>query len=309
MSLLLPLLLCALPAFAIYLRLRSLPPTYSLRHYTLNPPSPVHPDGYPTSMWQNMGFWARPSALPGRLAQADYCAAAEALVREVLRVFTGKGRKGAGGRIERVLEVGCGCGDSVPVLAKMGVKRYVGVNLTAEQVSMARGRYKDVCVHGAEFICADGGAPEAWDRELRGEMETWEHGLLLGVDSLYHLDRQRLLRWVPSGWDFAAFDLVRGPGCTGWKRVVLAVLLWASRSGGSVGGMPTAEEYMAMLVRNGWKEEDIEMVDVSENVFPGVSRYLRERTQVKWKIGGRVAGWWWSSQTVRGYIVVAKNKQ
>ena len=86
----------------------------------------------------------------------------------------------------------------------------------------------------------------------------------------------------------------------------------------SWGNIMTRAEYVCMLKRCGYREENITMTDISEHCFEGFDTFTREHMK-RWDamggsnvipravtMMGSVMGWWARSGTVREYVIIAK---
>ncbi len=81
----------------------------------------------------------------------------------------------------RIADIGCGAGGTLDYLRRRGFTRLSGVDISAEQVSLARERGFDVLEGSAvDFLAA---APDSWD-------------LLIALDFIEHFERSELPRLV-----------------------------------------------------------------------------------------------------------------
>jgi hypothetical protein len=113
-----------------------------------------------------------------------------------------------------------------------------------------------------------------------------------------------------------AFDLLLSDQATPWERFVLRLMCL-------VAGMPfanfvTKTGYKKILTEAGYESTLIEMRDISEQVFPGIAKFLRKQDAELSKYGmtiGRYKGaanafdWWGQTGVVRGVIVVVRRSE
>jgi len=111
-----------------------------------------------------------------------------------------------------------------------------------------------------------------------------------------------------------AFDLLWGDNISATDRFLLrsvSRLLSAPYS-----NFVTEGDYKVQLLEAGFEESKITMSDITNDVFPGLSGFLRRHdrelrgigvtsfTQFRW--AGRLFRWFATGRVVRAYIVVAK---
>jgi SAM-dependent methyltransferase len=202
-------------------------------------------NGGAASTWINLGLWPAARGDGGAEAEGEdragraqpqlgedgataYAAACRSLALSVARA----GRLGPG---HRVLDVGCGCGDSLALWLELGVAEAVGVNVTASECALARLRLEAAGVEPARgsVVCADGIAFV--------ERGGARFDRVVSVDALYHLDTRRrfltsLLGASPGAGRFAAadtfgsadlvpLDTLRTGSCgSGWALLLRAAL-------------------------------------------------------------------------------------
>lgn len=241
-----------------------------------------------------------------------------------------------------LIDLGFGCGDqTLYLLARRFPRRlgrYVGITNLASQTELAAQRLAVDAEIAPEvkdrvdLFTADAGDPASWGPELQnaisstsstnsgpaaddggsGSRETW----LLALDTLYHFRPSRVpifshARSIDAS--LMAFDLLLAESVSLWPRLLLWAVCWLA--GIPVGNLSTRDEYVAMLVRAGYRIEGIEVRDVSACVFRGLAGFLERRDVLLGKFGlglGRFRGarwvfeWWARSGVVRGVVVVAR---
>ena len=188
-----------------------------------------------------------------------------------------------------------------------------------------------------KLFCADAAQPAKWTEELKEtitpnlakqlreksqtysllklrKQETW----VLGLDTLYHFSpsRQPIFNhaYQKLQASIMAFDLIFGEGTTLVERTCMRII--ALVMGCPMGNFMTAIEYRKQLLKAGYEEDKVEIIDISEFVFKGLADYLKKRDEDlevylgrgigAYKVFGWVLRWWARSGIVRGCIVVAK---
>lgn len=286
---------------------------YDLSHATLHPPVPIHPhDDLPVTLWQNMGYWPEQQP-PGKISTREYPKACVALLEKILST--------AGWDttpvVPFVVELGFGCGDSAWEIFKgkgaeivngkkrWNVGQYIGISNNKNQLALSKGRYVEDFDDNIRFEFGNGGAPDTWKKNTHdivgsGRGDDW----VLAIDSLYHMDRQKLFTYISSGWNIAAYDLILSDTASGWQLRCFEKV--SKLLGIPHGNLLTQDEYTALLVAAGWDLDNITIEDISPHVFSPLSVYLKQRPQLKWKISGLLFGWLGAWGGIRGCIVVAK---
>ncbi|KAL4879746.1 hypothetical protein BJY04DRAFT_219834 [Aspergillus karnatakaensis] len=221
---------------------------------------------------------------------------------------------------------------------------YTGLTSLPVQASFARSRVAEAQKIKAKdekrqtrasVFCADAADPGKWDGEIHhslptptpntsstreeegqeneGEEETW----LLALDTLYHFlpSRSPLLTYTSTNFDASlmTFDLLLPtPPPSLLTRFLLYILCLVTLTPYS--NLLTESQYRSLLIEAGYDAEKIVFRDISQHVFPGISRFMRQREGLLrdygMKIGGfkwagRVMGWW-GRGVLRGVIVVAR---
>ena len=225
------------------------------------------------------------------------------------------------------------------------VETYVGITNSQSQCSYARQRlqraqtstkmYKSSGsndLKNFELFCEDAALPIKWSSNLKTSIEdmrekpsrlgdtspTW----LLALDTMYHFSPSRmpLLRYAHSelSASFMAFDYMLAdeelaPSII--QRLLLRFICLLTSA--PYGNFLTQKEYRQMLVRVGYRGEDIEIHDISECVFEPLSKFMVGKdTQLRsiglgigaFHVARWIFSWWGSSGIVRGCIVVARQE-
>ncbi|KAJ6002808.1 hypothetical protein N7451_005355 [Penicillium sp. IBT 35674x] len=210
------------------------------------------------------------------------------------------------------------------------IDTYIGITLEPTQAALAKSRVQEaqqkaLSKSSAKIFCADAANPANWPGDLQASVkelsttsqhpstETW----LLALDTIYHF---RPSRWpiIQFAHDtlhasFMAFDLVLADDASFFQRLLMRIVCWAL--GAPFGNMDTQEEYRRLLVNVGYEPSQIEMKDISEHVFGGLSAFLGRRIKEAEPFGlkmGKYRGarvvfnWWARTGIIRGYVVVAR---
>ena len=188
-----------------------------------------------------------------------------------------------------------------------------------------------------KIFCADAAQPAKWADELKEaikpnlakqlrensqksslsklrKQETW----ILGLDALYYFSpsREPIFNhaYQKLQASIAAFDLIFGEGTTLVERICMRII--ALLMGCPMGNFMTASQYKKQLLKAGYEDDKIEISDISEYVFKGLTDYLKKRDEElevnlgrgigNHKMFGWVLRWWSRNGIVRGCIIVAK---
>lgn len=172
------------------------------------------------------------------------------------------------------------------------------------------------------IFAADAAKPDSWEPGLKAatsndhdqKQETW----LLALDTLYHYKPSRTPLITHACHDlqasFMAFDLLLDSSASFTNK--LLVRLMCLLSGIPYTNLLTTTQYEDMLVQAGYDRDMIQMRDISEHVFLGISAYIREKDRElkkfgmgvgKFKVPGWLFGWWGRSGVIRGVVVVARH--
>lgn len=272
---------------------------YALDHAALNAPL------FPQTMWMNMGYWKNTSSFP------EACRALLTLLLEKSGLLSGDAK----GEV-RIIDIGFGCGDqTLAILQTLPGVRYSGITNNPIQLAFLEdrlGKIAPIDKRRAQLCLGDGADPDTWKVEAGAGLETWT----LALDCLYHFrpNREKALRRAAELGSLVAFDLLLSEQAKWWEKGVL----WAITVGMGVPyrNFMTPKQYTDMLVVAGYASNEIEIEDISSDVFGGLAAYIQRRRQEaerwgiggwrKWKVAGWVFGLWDKRGTVRGCVVIAR---
>ncbi|KAH6608343.1 hypothetical protein Trco_001689 [Trichoderma cornu-damae] len=305
---------------------------YGLGHWKLNLKTPL------PSMWMNLG--TRDDGSP-----VDHFD--EAARNMLQRILDAAGLLAAALSARdsvAVLDVGFGCGDQTVALAELirapsrQQFRYVGLTLNAVQLQAARGRLAGALAPergGGEtalglspdsfrLFQADAARPEHWGEAVCTAVdgladESFSERWLMGLDCLYHFSpsRKPIFKRAAQtlGANVMAFDLILSDEASVWGtlavRLLGFVLLCPWRA------FLTEEQYRGQLVECGYDGARVEIRDVSDHVFAGLSGYLRRQDAALGRYGisltgytlvGRVYEWLDRTRVLKAAIVVGRRK-
>ncbi|GAA5982577.1 hypothetical protein JCM10908_006704 [Rhodotorula pacifica] len=219
----------------------------------------------PRTRWFNMGFWTATGTDPN-----DFATAAEELCRRVATAA----RLQPG---ERICEVGYGSGDSTLLLAsEFRPKSYIGFTSLAAQQRLAARRAAEARLSASEVVLRHGDAA----RELP-TLPAESQDVVLAVDCAYHFRlRDDFLSaanraLVPSG-RIALTDLLLPSEPLGLTDYLLLRILFYFANTPWQNFLSPAR-YRTHLVNAGFDPDSIEMHDISDDVWPGFCRFMRER--------------------------------
>ncbi|KAG5921449.1 hypothetical protein E4U42_005848 [Claviceps africana] len=255
-----------------------------------------------------------------------------------------------------VLDLGFGCGDQTLALADMlqaqyrSRFQYVGLSLDALQVQTAqRALDRRLRLDGAgeseseseshgerastrltpasfKLFCADAARPETWSGVIRASVDELagrsfsQQRWMLALDCLYHFSpsRRPAFRLAAGLLDanLMAFDLLLGDEAS--RRDTFLVRLVSLVMNCPLRTFVTEAQYRAQLVDCGYDEEGIEIREVSDHVFAGVSGYLARQEMALsqygigiggFKLAGRLFEWFDRTRVVKAVIVVARTRR
>ncbi|KAF4217931.1 hypothetical protein CNMCM5878_005550 [Aspergillus fumigatiaffinis] len=162
---------------------------------------------------------------------------------------------------------------------------YVGLTVVKSQADFARDRLSHVRsitdlrgtsqeTTDVKIFAANAADPSSWESSLKravfGQSVKGEpiqecmkktHTWLLALDTLYHFQpsRDRLFKYQ----------------ATPWERFVLRLMCLVA--GMPYGNFVTKTGYKKILTEAGYESTLIEMRDISEQVFPGIAKFLRKQ--------------------------------
>lgn len=242
-----------------------------------------------------------------------------------------------------VLDVGIGCGDQTIALAELLQAwsrpqfRYVGITLNATQLEAAQGRLNEALTseHGPnsatklsensfKLFQADAAKPECWSTTIQTSVAGLADGTcserwLMGLDCLYHFSpsRKPIFKHAAQTLDanVMAFDLVLNESASMWQTMVVRLI-------GFLLSCPlytflTVEQYRDQLVECGYDRASVEVRDISDHVFGGLSGYLRKQevalspygiSLAGYNLTARVFEWFDRTRVVKAAIVIGRTK-
>lgn len=243
-----------------------------------------------------------------------------------------------------VLDVGFGCGDQTIALAELIQAssrpqfRYVGLTLNAEQLQAAQERLSGALAleggrenaiglsKGAvKLFQADAAKPESWSSVVHASVdsladEAFSERWLMALDCLYHFSpsRKSIFKLAAKTLDanVMAFDLILNENAPMWQ--IIAVRLLGFLLSCPLYTFLTAEQYRNQLIECGYDEAQIEIRDISDHVFGGLSGYLRKQEVALSRYGislagynltGKVFAWFDRTRVVKAAIVIGRTKR
>lgn len=171
---------------------------------------------------------------------------------------------------------------------------------------------------------ANAAKPETWSSVIRSSVDSvadvvFSERWVMALDCLYYFSpsRKPIFKLAAERLDahFAAFELILDEKASRWNTLLVRLV-------GLVMGCPlytflTEAQYRKQLVECGYDEERIEILDISDHVFAGVSGYLRKQDAALsqygislggLKLGGRLFEWFDRTRVVRAAVMVARTK-
>ncbi|WFD41425.1 hypothetical protein MPSI1_000052 [Malassezia psittaci] len=222
----------------------------------------------PQSEWLNMGDWSHTQSFP------EACEALARRLQEAAQIP----------EQARVLDVGHGCGDSLLMLLQRNTSYVHGVTSLHAHAARAQAR----CGSRAKVHCLDA------TEYLSQTQHTYD--TILALDCAYHFDdRARFFREaydaLAPGGKLALVDLLaaypypsqdtvepsrlpaprRAPSL--WRRFMHSVVCFMS--GTQPKSFVSFETYREQLSEAKFCTKDIEMHDISADVFPGFANFLQ----------------------------------
>ncbi|KHO01887.1 uncharacterized protein MAM_00888 [Metarhizium album ARSEF 1941] len=313
---------------------------YGLGHWKLNVRTPFR------SLWMNLGFWTADDG--SRIDHLDV--AARALLEKIVQAAGLLVENQSGETTSKtndsvaVLDVGFGCGDQTVALAELIQAssrpqfRYVGLTLNAEQLQAAQERLNRALSRedgrigvstpsqGAfKLFRADAARPESWSSAVHASVdsladEAFPERWLVALDCLYHFSpsRESIFKLAAKTLDanVMAFDLVLNENASMWHTIAVRFL-------GFTLSCPfytflTAEQYREQLIECGYDEAHIEIRDISDHVFEGLSGHLSKQQVALSRYGislagynltGKVFKWFDQTRVIKATIVIARTKR
>ncbi|KAK4331124.1 methyltransferase type 11, McyJ-like protein [Rhodotorula toruloides] len=236
----------------------------------------------PQTRWFNMGYWDTHTD-----SFADACAQ---LCRKVAQAA----------RLEphqRICEVGYGSGDSTLLLAReFSPKSYVGLTSLHSQCETAKRRAAEAGLPADQFRLLQGDAATDLAQFPSSSVDA-----VLAVDCAYHFNtRSSFLSsahaLLSPGGSIALTDLLLPSAPLPLtSHLLLRILFLLAKAPWS--NFLTPASYLAQLEAHGF--EGVEMVDISESVWPGFCEFVRGRDE---RMGG-VFGRKWRSLGRYGRVV------
>ncbi|KAK2589813.1 hypothetical protein QQS21_012503 [Conoideocrella luteorostrata] len=308
---------------------------YGLGHWKLNVRTPL------PSMWMNLGFWKSDDGKP----IINFSEATRALLEKMVDTAGLLVKDDATSDTRdaiAVLDLGFGCGDQTIALADMIQAqkrprfRYVGLTLNASQVQTAQRTLhrsvkleNDAVADGLtrdsfKLYRANAAKPETWSRAVRTSVDTladesFSERWLLALDCLYHFSpsRKPIFKFAAQTLDAHAmvFDLVLNEKASKLNTLLIRVV-------GYILSCPfytflTKEQYRDQLIECGYDRAHIEIIEISDHVFAGLSAFLRRQDTALsqygigiggFKLVGRIYEWLDRTRVVNAVIVVARTK-
>ncbi|KAG8409998.1 hypothetical protein J3458_019069 [Metarhizium acridum] len=200
-------------------------------------------------------------------------------------------------------------------------ERLGGALAPEEERGSAIGLSKDAF----KFFRADAAKPESWSSVVHASVdsladEAFSERWLMAQDCLYHLSpsRKSIFKFAAKTLDanVMAFDLILNENASMWQTMAVRLL-------GFVLSCPlytflTAEQYRNQLIECGYDQAQIEIRDISDHVFDGLSGHLRKQEVALSRYGislagysltGRVFAWFDRTRVVGAAIVIGRTKR
>ncbi|BFZ64684.1 hypothetical protein YB2330_005836 [Saitoella coloradoensis] len=284
---------------------------YGLEHALLNNAS-NSPAG---ELWCNMGYWS--SATTFTTANLD--------LLSLLANTADLSAPGAPGRRDTVLDLGTGCGtQSIHLLKSYAFESYTSITSHPAQNRVAKRQLAKRYANGTtgcgtriRVVLGDAANPPP-------EILSKSYTKILALDCAYHFpgprrrffERMHGLLDQDHGGTFALTDIILGDTTSisllnKLKMRALCVLVlgvpWVN--------MIPLHEYKAALVGAGFAVEDIEILDITDDVFAPFAAWITstsaaavdsQRGWRMYKIFARVLRWWAENGVVRFIVVRAR---
>ncbi|KAI1943066.1 hypothetical protein LOZ66_000761 [Ophidiomyces ophidiicola] len=228
-------------------------------------------------------------------------------------------------------------------------QQYIGITLDRTQYEFAKSRMKTSkyieptqtrlqSPKAPQLFCGDAGRPSSWPQDLQqavslafaterpqGSLSPIEtERYVLALDSAYHFQpsRREILSYSHCVLraHFIAFDIFLAPPSSSLRSVFNGLLLRLLTPALSApfSNFMTMSAYKRELQEAGYAVENITIEDITEDVFPGLARFLERRDQElaefglagfsKWRMSGWIFKWLSFGDALRAGIVIAKWK-
>lgn len=259
--------------------------------------------------WGNLGYWENAE---------DYSDACRALALLL-------GEQAGLDRRSLVFDAGFGCGDQLLLWRDhFHVGRIRGVNLSHSQTAYARNRLTEAGHpdEAAAIVQGDIGDPEIWRVALDGK----EPSHIVALDCTYHFpDRVAFFHLAqqhlaPAG-RLALTDFMLADDHDS-SALVHRLLRWMLKcSHIAEANIVHRDRYRRQLRESGF--DDIQMIDVSDHVMPGFTRFIRKLRRdnssagpsrkpgwfglLKYRVTGRFLEWAYRRSVLR-YCVISATK-
>jgi len=261
---------------------------YGLFHLSLNKLPGEDPNIPPETEWLNMGFWRNTNVFP------QACTALAIKLIQAAQCKTG----------DRILDVGHGTGESlILLLSGLSVPRPSTITgITSLPVHHLRSRERvdrllsslkdprpDVYLHLGDAVCQRTIAEHPLEPSSNMVFDR-----VLALDCAYHFDtrntflRQALHKLAPGG-RIALADICFDPRVSRSRKAWLISSLFKLMPKHN---MVSIDGYVAEMEEMGYV--DIQLEDITQDVFPGFVRFLKGRG-FGWKVFGSVIEWYANS--------------
>lgn len=212
---------------------------------------------------------------------------------------------------------------------------YIGLTIASSQFAFANQRlYSHTGLDKArvKLFCADAAKPVSWSEDIheavanisteKGPKDTasttfMPNTWVLALDTLYHFKPSReaifLHAFRELNASIMAFDLFLSDTPSLFDLILLWIICLFAESAFS--NFLTIAQYKDQLRAAGYDESKIEIRDISDHVFPGIASFIKRRDGElntigmnigRYRVAGRMFGWWAQSGIIRGCIVVAR---
>jgi hypothetical protein len=212
---------------------------------------------------------------------------------------------------------------------------YIGLTIAPSQFAIANERlYSNSKLDRArvQLFCADAAKPTSWAKDIHeavANISTEKGGTdvasttskhttwVLALDTLYHFkpSREPIFRhaYGQLNASIMAFDLLLSDTPSLMDLILLRIISLFAETPFS--NFLTTAQYKNQLRAAGYDENKIEIRDISDHVFAGMASFIDRRdrqlknigtTIGRYRVAGKVFGWWARSGIVRGCIIIAR---